>query len=349
MKILITGNMGYIGPSVVDQLRASHVNAEIIGLDLGYFAHCLAGARLLPECRLYKQYFADVRNIPEDVFTGVSAVVHLAAISNDPMGNFFEEPTLQINGKATVEIARRAKKAGVRSFVYASSCSIYGAAANGARTEKAPLNPLTVYARSKVYAEKELEKIANDTFVVTSLRFSTACGMSERLRLDLVLNDFVESAVSSKKITILSDGTPWRPLIHVKDMARAIDWGVRRDSDPTNNFLAVNVGRDDWNYQVKDLAEAVADIIPGVEISINKDAQPDKRSYKVSFALFKSLAPEYQPQYDLDTAIQELREGLEEMYFNNPDFKVSSLIRLKVLKSYVDRGILDSNLQWVKR
>ena len=349
MKILITGNMGYVGPTVVDWLLATYPDAEIIGLDTGYFAHCLAGVKMLPECRIHKQYFADVRNISEDIFTGVDAVVHLAAISNDPMGNFFREPTFQINGQATAEIGRRAKKAGVRSFVYASSCSIYGAATDGARTESARLDPLTAYARSKVYSERELEKIADEKFIVTSLRFSTACGMSERLRLDLVLNDFVASAVASKRITVLSDGTPWRPLIHVKDMARAIGWGLNRQGDPKDSFLAVNVGRDDWNYQVRDLAKAVADIMPGVEVSINKKAQPDRRSYKVNFELFKSLAPKFQPQYGLNETIEELKEAMEEIYFLNPEFQSSSLIRLKVLKSYVDNGILDSDLKWIKK
>lgn len=349
MRILITGNMGYVGPTVVDWLLGSYPDAEIIGLDMGYFAHCLAGVTMLPECRIHRQFFADVRNITEDIFNGVHAVVHLAAISNDPMGTFFREPTSQINGQATVEIGRRAKKAGVRSFVYASSCSIYGAAADGARRESDPLNPLTAYAHSKVYSERELAKIADEEFIVTSLRFSTACGMSERLRLDLVLNDFVASAVASKRITVLSDGTPWRPLIHVKDMARAIDWGLSRKGDPNNSFLAVNVGRDDWNYQVRDLAEAVADIIPGVEVSINKNAQPDRRSYRVNFGLFKSLAPKFQPQYDLNATILELKKGLEEIYFHNPGFQSSSLIRLEVLKSYVDNGILDSDLKWIKK
>ena len=208
---------------------------------------------------------------------------------------------------------------------------------------------MTAYARSKVHSERELEKIADEKFIVTSLRFSTACGVSERLRLDLVLNDFVASAVALKRISVLSDGSPWRPLIHVKDMARAIDWGVSRQSDPSNSFLAVNVGRDDWNYQVRDLAEAVADIIPGVEVSINKNAQPDRRSYKVNFELFKSLAPKFQPQYGLNETIEELKEAMEEIYFLNPEFQSSSLIRLKVLKSYVDNGILDSDLKWIKK
>lgn len=347
MKILITGNMGYIGPIVVKHLYNRYPEAKIIGLDTGYFAHCLTGTNIFPECRVHKQYFADVRNIPKEVFDGISSIVHLAAVSNDPMGNSFEKPTFQINGLSTANIAREAKNNGVKSFVFASSCSMYGEAFSGSRTEKDTLNPLTAYSRSKFYAEQELKKIADDSFVVTSLRFSTACGMSERLRLDLVLNDFIASAVASNQITILSDGTPWRPLIHVKDMARAIDWAITRRSKGDHGFLAVNVGRNDWNFQVKDLAEAVADVIPGLKIMINKDASPDKRSYQVDFSLFRSLAPKYTPRYDLEETIRELKEGLEEIHFNNPDFRDSFFMRLKVLKTHIDNGMIDTDLNWI--
>ena len=346
MKILITGNMGYIGPCVVQQLRVNHPQATLIGYDMGYFANCLTDAAILPECRIDRQYFCDVRNLPEALLADVDAIIHLAAISNDPMGNTFEQVTHHINYLSTVDIATKAKKAGVRRFVYASSCSMYGFAEGGPRDENSPLNPLTAYARSKVASEKDLEQMADKNFQVTSLRFSTACGMSERLRLDLVLNDFVACAVSSKKITILSDGTPWRPLINIKDMARAIDWAIRRESVNGGEFLAVNVGSNEWNYQVRDLAEAVAEIIPGVEISINKDAQPDKRSYQVSFDLFRKLAPDHQPQIDLKTTIEELKAGLEAMKFRDQDFRNSRLMRLKVLKELQSNGLLNDMLKW---
>jgi len=165
-----------------------------------------------------------VRHPQPEILRGVDAIVHLAAISNDPMGKTFEEVTDAINFRASVELARQAKAAGVRSFVFASSCSMYGMADDTPRKETSPLNPLTAYAKSKVSTETELQKLADKSFRVTCLRFATACGMSDRLRLDLVVNDFVACAVTSKNITILSDGTPWRPLIHVKDMARAFDW-----------------------------------------------------------------------------------------------------------------------------
>jgi nucleoside-diphosphate-sugar epimerase len=212
--------------------------------------------------------------------------------------------------------------------------------------ESSPLNPLTAYAKSKVYAERELEPLANGDFRITCLRFATACGMSERLRLDLVLNDFVASAVASGKITILSDGTPWRPLIHIKDMARAIDWGVGRPLGAGGPFLVVNAGKNEWNYQVRDLAESVAKIIPGTDVSINRDALPDKRSYRVNFDLFRSLAPDHQPLYDLDTTIRELREGLEAMTFREQNFRNTNFMRLKIIDSLRARRCLDEKLRW---
>ena len=310
MNILITGNMGYIGPCLTKHLRSCFTDITIVGVDMGYFANCLTNADIFPECRVDIQYFADVRRIPEGVLEDIDAVIHLAAISNDPMGKRFENVTFDINYRASIDLAKKAKSKGVKTFVFASSCSMYGAAEDKPKTENSQLNPLTAYAKSKVYTEQELEKVQGNGFKVTCLRFSTACGMSDRLRLDLVLNDFVAGAVVSKEITILSDGTPWRPLINVKDMARAIEWAIKRDIADGGEYLAVNIGSDDWIYQVKDLAEAVADVIPGLKVSINKNAQPDKRSYKVNFDLFKKLAPNYQPQIDLVATIREMRDGI---------------------------------------
>lgn len=348
MKILLTGNMGYVGPCVVHQLRNSLPRATLIGVDMGYFANCLTANGIFPECVTDLQYFRDVRYLPETMLEGVDAIVHLAAISNDPMGNTFEKATYDINYQGSARLALKAKQIGVKTFVFASSCSMYGFAAEEARTEKSPLNPLTAYAKSKVLTEQELAKLADKDFLVTSLRFSTACGMSDRLRLDLVLNDFVAGALTTKKITILSDGTPWRPLINVKDMARAIHWAIQRGREVGGDFLAVNVGSDDWNYQVKDLAEVVAEIIPGVDISINKDAQPDKRSYKVSFELFRKLAPKFQPSVDLATTIEELRDGLKSLKFRKKNFRNSHFIRLQVLRNLRRRGFLNDDLDWVK-
>ena len=347
MKILITGNMGYIGPSVVNRLRASYPDATLAGFDIGYFGNCITSLEVLPECRVDLQHFGDMRQFPERVLSGVEAIVHLAGISNDPIGNRFEEVTLDINYRASVNLARKAREAGVRSFIFASSCSMYGSAEDSPRTERSPLNPLTAYAKSKALTEKGLEPLADKTFVVTCLRFSTACGWSDRLRLDLVLNDFVAGAVASGRITILSDGTPWRPLINVKDMARAIDWAITRDVSSGGEFLAVNVGSDEWNYQVKDLAEAVAKVIPNIEVSINKDAQPDKRSYRVNFDLFRKLAPEHQPRVGLIASIRELKDGLEAIGFKDGEFRNSKYMRLKILTQLQEKGLLNEKLQWI--
>jgi nucleoside-diphosphate-sugar epimerase len=346
MKILITGNMGYIGPCVVSHLRSCFIDAELIGLDVGYFAGCLTSNGIFPECRVNIQHFADVRNIPRSLLKDIDAVVHLAGISNDPMGKAFQDVTMEINYKASIRLAKKAKEEGVKAFVFASSCSMYGAAGDQAKTEDSELNPLTAYAKSKVNTERDLEPLAGNDFKVTCLRFATACGMSDRLRLDLVLNDFVAAAITSKEIKILSDGTPWRPLININDMARAIEWAISREAVDGGNFLAINVGSENWNYQIKDLAEAVAKVIPGVEVSINKDAEPDKRSYSVDFTLFKHLAPNHQPRFDLVTTVNQLKDGLNSIGFNDQNFRNSRFMRLKVLDNLRVNNLLTERLEW---
>ena len=349
MKILVTGNMGYVGPLVLRRLRESYPGITLVGYDMGYFAHCLTGAQRLPESRADAQYFGDIRQVPEEILRGVDGVVHLCAISNDPMGALFEDVTLAINHRASVDLAQKAKRVGVKRFVFASSCSVYGFAEGGPRREEDALNPLTAYAKSKVHTEQDLASMASDTFTTTCLRFATACGMSDRLRLDLALNDFVAGALVSKRINILSDGTPWRPLIHVKDMARAIDWALQRDHRDGGTCLTLNVGSEAWNYQVKDLAAAVAKLIPNVEVSINKDAQPDKRSYRVNFDKFTKLAQGFLPAVDLHAAVVDLRDGLMAMKFADQDFRTGEFMRLVTLRRLRDSGQLTDDLVWTDR
>jgi len=349
MKILVTGNLGYVGPLVLRRLREFHPHATLIGYDTGYFAHCLTGVSRLPESLADLQYFGDIRQVPDQILQGIDAVIHLCAISNDPMGATFEQVTIDINHQASINLAQKAKRAGVKKFVFASSCSVYGFAEGGARREEDTLNPLTAYAKSKVQTEYDLASLVSNEFSATCLRFATACGMSDRLRLDLVLNDFVASALVSKHINILSDGTPWRPLIHVRDMARAIDWAVQRDPQDSGNFLTVNVGSEGWNYQVKDLAEAVANLVPDVKISINKNAQPDKRSYRVNFDRFSKLANGFLPMIDLEHAVKDLRDGLIAMQFGDPQFRAGELIRLVTLRRLRESGQLTDELEWKER
>jgi nucleoside-diphosphate-sugar epimerase len=346
MKILITGNMGYVGPGLISRLRQSYPNAELIGYDMGYFSKCLTNVDFLPDNQLNRQVFGDVRHYQESLFEGVDAVVYLAAISNDPMGNKFEKVTMDVNSKSAIKMAESAKKHGAKSFIFASSCSIYGEADDYPKVETDRLNPLTAYAKSKVEAENGLSALASENFIVTCFRFATACGHSDRLRLDLVLNDFVAGAVTSKEISILSDGTPWRPLINVLDMGRAIDFGISRKISKGGSFLVVNTGSNTWNYQVLELANAVAEVIPGVKVSVNPDAQPDKRSYKVNFDLFAELAPEYLPLHDLNTTIKDLYSNLTEMKFNDHQYRKSQYMRLEVLNNLQNKNFLNDTLSW---
>lgn len=345
MKILITGNLGYVGPGLVKEFRKHYPAAVLIGYDIGYFSKYITSTTISPEAFLDVQHYGDVREFPEAILEGVDAVISLAAISNDPIGNQFEEVTLDINYKANVEIAKMAKRQGVKKFVFASSCSVYGSAEDAPRTENSTLNPLTAYAKSKIYSEEDLEPLASDDFQVTCLRFATACGMSDRLRLDLVLNDFVAGAITAQKITILSDGTPWRPLINVLDMARAIRWACEREGQAGGNFVVVNTGSNNWNYQIKELALATQKLLPDVDVYINPDAKPDKRSYRVNFDRFEKLAPDHQPQYDLARSIRGLLEGMQAIAFNDRDYHHSELIRLNVINQLVSRKEVNAQLK----
>lgn len=346
MNLLITGNAGYLGPVLIRHLRHTLPDCHCAGFDSGYFAHLLTGATRLPETQFDAQYWGDLRDFPYDLLDGVDVVVHLAAISNDPMGNRFVDATRAVNDEASRALAREAKRRGTRSFVLASSCSIYGFAEGAPCDESSPLNPLTSYARSKLSVENELGGLADDQFVVTALRFATACGMSDRLRLDLVLNDFVACALSTGEITILSDGTPWRPLIDVADMSRAIEWAILRRPEAGGAFLAANIGG--FNYRVRELAEAVAEVIPGTRIRVNANASPDRRSYQVDFSLFRSLAPAHQPRVPLRQSIEAIRDGLLRVGFADPGFRDSEHIRLRVLERHVQAGRLTGDLRWTR-
>lgn len=348
MKVLITGNMGYIGPVLAKHLKSTRPGIEIIGYDIGYFANCITSSEIFPEIAIIdQQIFGDIRRFPAHLLREVDAVINLAAISNDPMGKKFEEVTLDVNYRACIRLAKMAKEAGVKNFVFASSCSMYGAADDFPKKEDSELNPLTAYARSKVFSERDLEPLADNDFRITCLRFSTACGFSPRVRLDLVLNDFVAGAVADRKLSILSDGTPWRAMVHVKDMSRTMDWAIDRTGAVGGNFLAVNIGTNQWNHQVKTMAETVAKLIPGVELSINKDAPADKRSYRVNFDLFQSLAPNHQPIFTLEKSIKDLENGLRLMHFSDSNFRNSKLIRLTVLNELQENNLLNDSLEWV--
>jgi nucleoside-diphosphate-sugar epimerase len=344
-RILIVGNLGYIGPVLTHHFRSIGLNSKLIGLDTGYFSGCLIDPYTSIDQQIDEQIYGDVRKINSIDLPEADTVIYLAAISNDPMGNVYEKPTSEINYKAAVELAKIYKSRGAKSFVFASSCSVYGAGGDSAKREDDLLNPLTAYARSKIDAEIELEPLSSEDFHVTCLRFATACGASPRLRLDLVLNDFVASALLKKEIEILSDGMPWRPLIDVEDMCKAIVWAKDRHTD--QHFLALNVGFESWNYRIKDLAIAVSKNLKGVEVRVNPNAAADKRSYRVDFSLYKKLAPENQTPKSLDTTIAELIYNIRSSTFRSDDFRNSHLIRLNTIKNLRDRERLDASLYWI--
>lgn len=347
-KILITGHLGYVGPRLIKFLRNNYSDYQLLGFDIGYFGTNVTSSQILPEILLNQQYFGDIRDFPEEILNGVESVIHLSAISNDPMSNQFSDVTHNINYKASIEFAKKAKKMGVKNFVFASSCSVYGFAEDGDRVESSVLNPLTAYAKSKVQSEEELYKLATSNFIVTCLRFATACGMSDRLRLDLVINDFVASALVNKNITILSDGTPWRPLINTLDMARAISWAMNRNELNGGAFLVVNTGSNIWNYQVKEIAAFVKQRLPNTIVTLNPNAQPDKRSYRVNFDLFKSLASDFYPQVTIEQTIEELIIGLTSIKFSDTDFRNSDLIRINKLNCLKNSNFINENLNWIR-
>jgi nucleoside-diphosphate-sugar epimerase len=335
MRVLITGNMGYVGSTLVPYLRSKYPKYTIKGLDVGYFAGLISGTNFLPETSCNIQYYIDVRDITDEILRNVDSIVHLAAVSNDPIGVEFEEATREINELATVKLADRAKSLGVKRFVFASSCSVYGAGGSASKKEEDSVEPLTAYAKSKVAAEKRLYELKSSEMQITCLRFATACGMSDRLRLDLVLNDFAAAAYLTSKLEILSDGTPWRPLIDVSDMARAIDWALHRKQTPRNDYVVVNAGSNEANYRVADLAKAVTQLLPNTTVLNNPNAKSDPRSYRVNFDLYRKLAPDFLPITTLEESISRITHGLRRIASLDSDFRKSNFIRLNWLRRLI--------------
>lgn len=346
MKILITGNLGYVGSVLTKYLKKKYPCIIIRGYDIGYFKDQLSISNGDSEIKVDHQHIGDIRSFDENLLDDTDAIIHLAAISNDPIGKRFAKITEEVNYHASLKLAMAAKKHGVKSFSFASSCSVYGLSNGKSKCENDILNPLTEYAKSKINTEMDLKEIADKNFTVTALRFSTACGSSDRLRLDLVLNDFVASAMLNNKIEILSDGTPWRPLIDVEDMARAFDWAIHRDINNGGQFLAVNVGRNENNVQIIELAKMVSDYFT-INIQVNSDALPDNRSYKVDFSLFNNLAINYLPIKSIRDSIKELAANMEMIDFKDKNFRNSDFIRLLKLNKLIQEKRLNRNLEWI--
>ena len=259
-----------------------------------------------PYKKIENQIYGDVRNFKDIDLRGFETIVYLATLSNDPIGKEFSKITHQINQVSAIKIAQIAKQNGIKKFIYASSCSVYGKGGNDIKKESDPLNPLTAYSKSKIYAEDELKKLSSCDFNVICLRFATACGYSDRLRLDLVLNDFVASAFFNNEIKLLSDGESWRPLIDVNDMALAIEWAIKESQNIEENFISLNIGSENWNFKIIELAQIVSKVLGNVPLKYSDKAFDDPRSYRVDFRLFKNLAPNAQPKVKIEDCVKKL-------------------------------------------
>ena len=340
MKVLLTGNHGYIG-SVCGPLL-SEAGHDVVGLDTLLYRDCdLPSATSAPISTMA----VDVRDVTPDQLSGFDAVVHLAALSNDPIGDFSPELTREINYEATVSLARAARDAGVRRFVFSSSCSMYGASSDGAVDESAPLKPLTAYAESKVRSEEALAELAGPDFAPVSMRNATAYGVSARLRVDLVLNNLVGWAHATGKVKIMSDGTPWRPLVHIEDISRAALAALEAPEDLVRGE-AFNVGRDDENHQVRALGDIVQETVSGSEVEYAGSGDPDPRSYRVDFGKLRGAFPDLELTWTARAGAQQLADAYRAADLTLEQFESDRYTRLKRLRLLLGTGRLDSTLRW---
>jgi nucleoside-diphosphate-sugar epimerase len=340
MRVLVTGHHGYIGSVAAPMLQeAGH---DVTGLDTFFYEGCDLGDDVFafPTLRM------DIRDISTDVLEGYDGIVHLAALSNDPLGELDEELTREINFRGTVELARKAREAGVRRFVFASSCSMYGAAATDELvTEEAPLRPLTAYAESKVRAEEALSELADSDFAPIFMRNATAYGASPRVRLDVVLNNLAAWAFTTGKVLIMSDGTPWRPLVHVRDITAAAGAALVAPIALVRNE-AFNVGANDENYRVRDLAEIVRETVSGSRVEYATGASPDKRSYRVDFGRMARLVPGWAPQWTGRAGARQLLDAYRAADLKAEDVDGPRYTRVEHLRRLLDAGHLDDTLRW---
>jgi nucleoside-diphosphate-sugar epimerase len=339
MRVLVTGSHGYIGSVLAPELqRAGH---DAVGLDTRYYAGCDFGSELA----IVPTIQQDVRDVTPADLEGFDAVVHLAALSNDPIGDLNEHWTYDINLDATLNVARAAKEAGVRRFVFASSCSMYGASdSDDLLDESAPLRPLTAYAESKVRAEERLADIDDGDFVVVSMRNATVYGASPRLRLDIVLNNLAGWAHTTGRIRLLSDGRSWRPLVHVRDLSRVARLMLEAP-DEMVRAEAFNVGSADQNYLIRDLADVLAEVT-GCEIELASDASPDPRSYRVDFSKLATAFPDLRFEWDSRRGAEELIDAYRALPLTPELFEGRRYVRLRQLKHLLETGALEEGLRW---
>ncbi len=339
MKVLVTGSHGYIGTVLVPMLtKKGH---EVIGLDTDYYKQCTFSGSV-PDVETINK---DIRDVERQDIEGFDAIIHLAGLSNDPLGDYRPELTEDINEKASIQLAQIAKAMGVKRFLYASSCSNYGAAGENFLIEEAPFNPVTPYGWSKVKVEQALEVMADRDFSPTYLRASTAYGLSPRLRFDLVTNNLTAWAFSTGRVYLKSDGTPWRPIVHVEDISLAYIAALQAPRELIHN-QAFNIGTTAENYQIREIAEMVKQVVPGCQVDFAPGAGPDKRCYRVDCNKIACTLHEYKPQWTARRGIEQLYDAYRRAGLTLEEFEGPKYMRIAHIKSLVGKKKLDENLRW---
>lgn len=339
MRVLVTGHNGYIGSVMTETLRAA--GHEVVGLDTLFFRECTFG----PDTATIPAVRADVRDVKREQLEGFDAVIHLAALCNDPLGSMNPQLTYDINHRASVRLAELAKAAGVSRFLFASSCSLYGVAGEDMLQEDADFSPITPYGESKVLVERDVAKLADDNFTPTFMRNATAYGVSSRLRLDVVINNLVAVAYATGEIFIQSDGTPWRPLVHAEDFSRAFRAALEAPREKVHNE-AFNVGRTQENYRVSELAEMVGEVVPGSRIRYAAEGSSDPRSYRVDCSKLESTLPEYDPQWTVRKGIEELYAAFQKHGMSAADFDGADFFRIRHIQRLQQQGRIDDAMRW---